>query len=674
MRLFLTAFMALLLAVAQAQSLRFHQLTVKDGLPHNGIIALGQDAKGHIWIATYGGLCIYDGRQFISLPTQDLHDKRVNRINLAADGTMWVRCYDHHDQISRYDTLSHRFFTYDLSTLTDSVKQQAVRPYSRTFADPRSSLVWTVEKQLLWQKDTLHPQEQFAYSGQTAIDAGLKDESVNTLLLDSRGILWVGSASNGLFFADIQHSHYHRIACSPTPLVWSVCQDRKGTLWMAIANVGLEKASGRLGDEASGRLWSDYEPVDYPTTDSVEGQHIRAIYEDSKENLWLATYDGLYLKATGKDSFQRIILQKAEGEQVYSLQEDEKGRLWIGAGTGLFLLPAGKRSQQPLLVDSLRRFVLDMAAGRKGLWVATDDGLFLCQNEQLTQWSNKAVRTVTADAAGNVWVGTDEGLCLVTGQGFQHIATPADGHIIKSTLCWRDFLWCCYDLGICCVNIYTRQAIALHTKHNEYVEHSACLDAHRGILFFGGTQGIDCFVADSLDEQLRSAVSQLWLEEESEELRMKGEEQVPHTWLYVMLLLTIGILGCTYYYIWRRKHDETTAEKPESLTPSPFILKATAIAEAHIADTGFTAEQMAQEMAMSRSKLFALMKAETGKAVMEFVRDIRLDYAAKQLKAGSSVNDIYMACGFSDPSSFRRSFARKFGMPPSQYRTHSKEI
>ena len=82
---------------------------------------------------------------------------------------------------------------------------------------------------------------------------------------------------------------------------------------------------------------------------------------------------------------------------------------------------------------------------------------------------------------------------------------------------------------------------------------------------------------------------------------------------------------------------------------------------------------MAQELAMSRTKLFLLMKKETGKAVMEFVRDIRLDYAAQQLAAGTPVSEIYMACGFSDPSSFRRSFVKKFGINPSQYREKRRQ-
>ena len=103
-----------------------------------------------------------------------------------------------------------------------------------------------------------------------------------------------------------------------------------------------------------------------------------------------------------------------------------------------------------------------------------------------------------------------------------------------------------------------------------------------------------------------------------------------------------------------------------------LIQKARAITELHMGDTDFTAEIMAQEMAMSRSKLFMLMKKETGKTVMEFVREMRLEYAAQQLSTGASIKEITIACGFSDPSSFRRSFVKKFGITPSQYRENSK--
>ena len=186
--------------------------------------------------------------------------------------------------------------------------------------------------------------------------------------------------------------------------------------------------------------------------------------------------------------------------------------------------------------------------------------------------------------------------------------------------------------------------------------------------------GIDCLQADSLEEKLRSGVAQLWLEEVSETLTIAKRETAFLSWRYAVLLVVIGsvAIGGVFYLRRKKKKTPLETEQPLPKEPSPFILKATAIAEAHIADTDFTAEQMAQELAMSRTKLFMLMKKENGKAVMEFVRDIRLEYAARQLAAGTPVGEIYMACGFSDPSSFRRSFAKKFGINPSQYREQQK--
>ena len=38
--------------------------TIRDGLAANAIVAVEQDHKGLIWIATWNGLCCYDGNRF----------------------------------------------------------------------------------------------------------------------------------------------------------------------------------------------------------------------------------------------------------------------------------------------------------------------------------------------------------------------------------------------------------------------------------------------------------------------------------------------------------------------------------------------------------------------------------------------------------------------------------
>ena len=662
-RKLLTIILALQALAAMAQTLHFRQLTVKDGLPHNSIITLAQDAKGDIWVATHGGLLRYDGRQFHKLPFEELPDKRVDRMNCASDGTMWVQCFECHEQVSRYDTLTHHFVTYNVSELSDSLHVQAVQSLNRTFADPHSSRVWTIKKRQLWQSDTLRPGTEFAYTSQKANSAGLKDEIFYSLLLDRQGILWAGSANNGLFFADTRQSYYYRLLCQPSPMVRATCKDSRGTLWIAIGDqqlLMLAKATNMTV------------PVDYPMTDSVEGRRIRAIIEDGKQRIWLGTHDGLYVKDAPSAAFRRVALDTRE-VGVYGLCNDNNKLLWVGTDRGLYRLALDHQQLQAQLVDSTVTSISHIATGEKGLWLSSEKGLYYRTDGKMVLWSKIPTHSITTDPTGQIWVGTDDGLMRVTEQGVQPVSTAADGHTVKNLICWREFLWCSHEQGLCCVNIYTGRSTILHTEHNEYLDGSACMDPQTNTIYFGGTLGIDCLVADRLDEKLRSGISQLWLEEVNEELKIKGEETTPSSKPYWLIALLAAFIACgaRAYIYYRRKQKKTPPEETEQplpKEPSPFILKATAIAEAHMADTDFTAEVMAQEMAMSRSKLFLLMKKEAGKAVMEFVRDIRLDYAAQQLAAGVPVADITMACGFSDPSSFRRSFVKKFGVNPSQYR------
>lgn len=680
--------------ILPAELLHFHQLSVKDGLPSNSVIALGQDKKGILWIATTSGMCRYDGERFEVISTNGLPDKRVDRINCANDGSMWVQCYENHDKVSRYDTLTGSFVTYDNRSLADSLRHQVVVPLNRTFNDPHSNRVWTVEKRMLWEGTV-------AYTGQVAVDAGLKDETIFSLLLDNQGILWAGSANSGLFFADTRQQYYQRLVRTPNPMVRAICKDYEGTIWF----------SGNKSLHALAKGKNVYEYIDYPLKDSVEGVRIRPIIEDSKKRLWLGTYDGLYLRqGTGGRTFKRIEFQDGQRHEVYALNEDDRSQVWIGTAKGLYnMMPDS--SLVPQLVDSTLVHIIDIYNGKDFLWIATERGLFRMAGDKVEQLSNNEAHCVITDATGQTWVGTDSGLCRVVGRELVPFHSPADGHVVKDLLYWHDFLWCCYDQGICCINIYTGKSTRLHTLYNEYMEGSAFLDAKTGTLYFGGSEGMDCFVAENLEPQLRGGLGNLCLEEMRENLVLSGEEEESSAawWLWIVIAAGCVIVGGVVFAKLQKTnarkgdHEEHAEDAPagrhgysESIKRvgeakaeiriteeveeydnpepvvqemSPFVAKATAFVNAHLADTDLTAEMMAREMAMSRSKLFDLMKQETGKPVMEFVRDLRLEYAARRLEAGDSVAEITYACGFSDPSSFRRAFANKYGVTPSQYKS-----
>ena len=54
-----------------AEELSFvaHKFTVADGLPSNNVRELVQDGDGYIWLGTTGGLCRFDGYQFVTFNT-----------------------------------------------------------------------------------------------------------------------------------------------------------------------------------------------------------------------------------------------------------------------------------------------------------------------------------------------------------------------------------------------------------------------------------------------------------------------------------------------------------------------------------------------------------------------------------------------------------------------------
>lgn len=99
-----------------------------------------------------------------------------------------------------------------------------------------------------------------------------------------------------------------------------------------------------------------------------------------------------------------------------------------------------------------------------------------------------------------------------------------------------------------------------------------------------------------------------------------------------------------------------------------FMRKITEIIYKNIAETNLTVEFLADKTALSRVQLFRKFKAITGISPSEYIKGVRLDYAAEILKSGKqSIADVAYSVGFSDPKYFGLCFADKYGISPSQY-------
>jgi transcriptional regulator GlxA family with amidase domain len=85
-------------------------------------------------------------------------------------------------------------------------------------------------------------------------------------------------------------------------------------------------------------------------------------------------------------------------------------------------------------------------------------------------------------------------------------------------------------------------------------------------------------------------------------------------------------------------------------------------------DDRITVESMARVAHLSASHFARVFKRETGKAPMEYVRDLRLERAKKLLIAGDkSMTEIALECGFGSPSYLSACFQKEYKLTPSEY-------
>lgn len=99
-----------------------------------------------------------------------------------------------------------------------------------------------------------------------------------------------------------------------------------------------------------------------------------------------------------------------------------------------------------------------------------------------------------------------------------------------------------------------------------------------------------------------------------------------------------------------------------------FLMRAKEIVEANMEDVLFSVEKMAEEMSLSRTQLLRKLKALTGLAPNDFIRDLRLQKAAEMIRQkADTITQIGYAVGFNDQSYFSKSFKKEFGETPTEY-------
>lgn len=88
----------------------------------------------------------------------------------------------------------------------------------------------------------------------------------------------------------------------------------------------------------------------------------------------------------------------------------------------------------------------------------------------------------------------------------------------------------------------------------------------------------------------------------------------------------------------------------------------------HISDPDFNVESLAEDVGISRAQLHRKMKEITGISTGEFIRNLRLEQAARLISEQKiNVTQVAYAVGFNNQTHFSTVFRKRYGMSPTEY-------
>lgn len=447
-----------------------HDASDPTSLADDEVRTLLEDSRGRMWVGTAEGLALFDRehRRFVNTVDGDagVHQPQgVNALFESASGTVWFGSRD--EGVCRVEALG----------VYRCVKPAS--PHVMAIAEGREGALWLGTEAGVERFDPRTGRADVVPLTSEA-DAQL---SVNALLRDPDGTLWVGTYGDGLFQLDPDGHvtrHFLPDPADPASLsakgVKALLRDREGVLWVATWSGGLS-----LFDPASGRFARYRHDPDDPR--SLSDDRVVGLFEDTLGQVWISTYAGLDVHDPRSRAFVRLRHQQGVSnslaeDKVQSVLEDHAGALWVGTfgrgvtryepGTGSFTTFHHEPADPGSLANNGVWALHEDAQGR--LWLGTSRGLhrFEPQSGHFIRYQQSAgdsapfssnnILSITSDHEGVLWLGTWEtGLDRfdpTTGAVRNFPPRPADPTALPGSGIWsvrvdaKDRLWVATNAGL----------------------------------------------------------------------------------------------------------------------------------------------------------------------------------------------------------------------------------
>lgn len=478
----------------------FRRLDPGLSFPHSDVNAVLQDSEGYVWVATYGGLCRYDGYRLRTFRSDNSGLSGDRILSLAeCDGLIYVgtesgglNVYDcGSGKIRQISIKSNASFISDESIYCifgDSVSGMYVGCNSSLMginADGSMSRRWTnpyrgvvraglflSENRLvvgsangLWLYDLKDDRASMIHecdvwcleklsdsilvgtaNGLYVLDCSsfeisplLKGVSIRSIECDMNGHLWVGTFNNGLIELDSDFSPVGHFMPNPS---------MSGCLSSAQVESLCTDRSGILwiGTNGGGLNFVDLKDNNirlFNTQNGLSGERVMTFCGDDCQGLWVASHGGgidILDPRTGR--FSHLDINGTGSEffpMILSLNTMDSGDIYIGTMEyGLWVVPS----------TQVLKMYRDVASGRRASVTAVKSSLT----------GDCSVFKVVQDAFGEIWISTNAGVFECSSGTVRRYCHDS----MNQMSLWSDFVTDIFpdsELGERCVWVGTRMGL-----------------------------------------------------------------------------------------------------------------------------------------------------------------------------------------------------------------------
>lgn len=265
------------------------QYNKKHGLVDNDIWGIQEDKSGNIYFDTQKGVSKFDGKSFITLPTDITSD---NTWKLGTDD-LWFKGNWNVNGTYRYDGKTLHFLKFPANKLADEMLENF------------PNVTWS-------------------------------PYGIYTIYTDKKGHIWFGTSNVGLYRFDgknisyMYEEHLTNTMSGGSFGIRSIFEDRLGKFWICNTQYRYNIA----GDSAAnGQYFLTYsKEKGIPEARSSNGDllYFLSITEDNDNNLWMLTYNDGIWKYDGNKLTNYPISKGKENIKSFTIYRDNQGKLWVG--------------------------------------------------------------------------------------------------------------------------------------------------------------------------------------------------------------------------------------------------------------------------------------------------------------------------------------------------------